>query len=44
MIAGTAEQFDVLSRMKSVRLPGAVRFSQSLVEFGMLYFGIKDKL
>lgn len=44
VIAGTAERFDVLSTLKSVRLPGAATFPRQLVELGMIYYGLKDRL
>jgi len=44
VIAGTAERFDVISRMKAIRLPGAVTFSRQIVELGMMYYGLKDRL
>ena len=44
VIAGTAERFDVISRLRAIRLPGAVTFSRQMVELGMLYYGLKDRL
>ena len=43
-IAGTSERFDVISKLKTVRLPGAATFSKQLVSLGMLYYGLKDRL
>lgn len=43
-IAGTSERFDVISKLKSIRLPGAATFSKQLVALGMVYYGLRDKL
>lgn len=43
-IAGTAERFDVLSKLKTMRLPGAAMFPRQLVALGMIYYGLKDRL
>lgn len=44
VIAGTAERFDVIAKLKTIRLPGAATFSRQLVALGMIYYGLKDKL
>ena len=44
VIAGTAERFDVIAKLKTMRLPGAATFSRQLVALGMIYYGLKDKL
>jgi len=43
-IAGTSERFDLISKLKTVRLPGAATFSRQLVSLGMIYYGLKDRL
>jgi len=43
-IAGTSERFDVFAKLKTMRLPGAALFSRQLVELGMVYYGLKDRL
>jgi glycine/D-amino acid oxidase-like deaminating enzyme len=43
-IAGTSERFDVISELKTMRLPGAAIFSRQLVSLGMIYYGLKDRL
>lgn len=42
-IAGTSERFDVISRLKTIRLPGAATFPRQLVALGMIYYGLKDR-
>ena len=44
VIAGTSERFDVISKLKTMRLPGAATFSRQLVALGMIYYGLKDRL
>jgi len=43
-IAGTPERFDLISKLETVRLPGAATFSRQLVSLGMIYYGLKDRL
>lgn len=43
-IGGTAERFDVFSRLRSTRIPGVNQFGNALVSLGMIYYGLKDKL
>jgi len=43
-IAGTSERFDVISKLKTMRLPGAATFSRQLVSLGMIFYGLKDRL
>ncbi len=43
-IAGTSERFDVISELKTMRLPGAATFSRQLVSLGMIYYSLKDRL
>lgn len=43
-IAGTSERFDVFSKLKTMRLPGAGLFPRQLVALGMIYYGLKDRL
>lgn len=43
-IAGTSERFDLISKLKTMRLPGAAIFFRQLVSLGMIYYGLKDRL
>lgn len=43
-IAGTSERFDVISQLKTMRVPGAATFSRQLITLGMIYYGLKDRL
>ncbi len=43
-ISGTMERFDVLSSMPSVRIPGVSMFGDTIVNLGVLWYGLKDKL
>lgn len=44
VVAGTAERFDVFSRIKPVRLPGAHRFRRELAALGVFYYQLRDRL
>ena len=43
-IGGTAERFDVFSRLRSTRIPGVNHFGNAMVSLGIIYYGLKDKL
>ena len=43
-ISGTMERFDVLSSMPSMRIPGVSMFGDTIVNLGVLWYGLKDKL
>jgi glycine/D-amino acid oxidase-like deaminating enzyme len=43
-LAGTMERFDVFAGVKPVLVPGAHVFRKPMVELGMLYHQIKDRL
>jgi glycine/D-amino acid oxidase-like deaminating enzyme len=43
-VAGTIERFDIFSKVRTVRIPGASLFANQMVSLGLLYYGIKDKL
>ena len=43
-VGSTLERFDVLSSMPSVRIPLVNQFSNAIVNLGVLYYGLKDKL
>ena len=43
-ITSTSERFDVISTLKTMRLPGAATFPRQLVSLGMIYYGLKDRL
>lgn len=43
-IGGTMERFDVLSSMPSMRIPFVNQFSNTMVNLGVLYYGLKDRL
>jgi glycine/D-amino acid oxidase-like deaminating enzyme len=43
-ISGTMERFDVLSSMPSARIPGVSMFGDTIVNLGVLWYGLKDKL
>jgi glycine/D-amino acid oxidase-like deaminating enzyme len=43
-ISGTMERFDILSSIPSVRIPGVNALGNTVVNLGVLYYGLKDKL
>ena len=43
-IGGTMERFDILSSMPSVKIPGVNSLGNTIVNLGVLYYGLKDKL
>ena len=43
-IAGTAERFDLMSRVEPRRIPGAKRFAPPLVALAVLYYQLRDRL
>jgi glycine/D-amino acid oxidase-like deaminating enzyme len=43
-IGGTMERFDILSSMPSVRIPGVNSLGNTIVNLGVLWYGMKDKL
>lgn len=44
IIGGTAERFDLFSKLRSTRIPGVNRFGNAMVSLGIVYYGLKDKL
>jgi gamma-glutamylputrescine oxidase len=42
-IGGTMERFDILSSMPSVRIPGVNSLGNTIVNLGVLWYGMKDK-
>jgi glycine/D-amino acid oxidase-like deaminating enzyme len=43
-MCGTMERFDILAGIPSMRIPGVNQFSDALVNLGVLWYGMKDKL
>jgi glycine/D-amino acid oxidase-like deaminating enzyme len=43
-VGGTAERFEIFSRLPSMPIPGVNYFGNAMVSLGMIYYGIKDKL
>jgi len=43
-IAGTLEQFDMFANIKPVVVPGAHFFSRPMMELGVLYYQLRDRL
>ena len=43
-IAGTCERFDVFSKIKPIRLPGAHRLQKPMVALGVFYYQLRDWL
>ena len=43
-ISGTMERFDILSSMPSVRIPGVNSLGNTIVNLGVLWYGLKDRL
>ena len=43
-VAGTAERFDVLARLRHRAFPGGIWFRHPLLVLGMLYYVLRDKL
>jgi glycine/D-amino acid oxidase-like deaminating enzyme len=43
-ISGTMERFDVMSSVPSIRIPGVNLFGDAVVNLGVLYYGLQDRL
>ena len=44
ILSGTLEKFDMFANVKPFVVPGAYRFSTAMVNLGIMYYAIKDRL